>query len=195
VIEADCAKLSIKISNDTDDLRTVSAKRKEDKKAVNRILEEKGFPKDAIEKEPPCISNNDTNSNDKAKKKFTVSDTINVRSNDTKLIRKAMMDVAAILDDDVCVHCNIEYYARDIDKVKAELIEEATKNAIQQAECVADATGKKIAKTKKLKVCRVAVHQADASSGSEGYYAWNEANTHKKDLKVYVRGAFEAKSI
>jgi hypothetical protein len=197
VVEADWAKIVITTENDADDMKSISDKRKEDRRAVVRILESRGFQKDTIEKEPPLIRDNRANDSDKSKgvKRFRISDGFSIRSEDMKLVRKIISEIASLLDEGVCISWRIEYYVKNIEDVKAALIDEATKDVIKKAGHIAKASGKRITRDKKLKVDRISICQADSSSESIDCGMWNEKESQKKDIRVSVKGKFSAKPI
>ncbi|MDR3030953.1 MAG: SIMPL domain-containing protein, partial [Holosporales bacterium] len=140
VVDSDEVVLTISVRNDADVLKEISEKRKKEKDILIDFLTKNGIQNSEIDRIYCDIEENyDYSAASKSdKKKYKTLDKISIKSSRVEDIKKLSGDLSKLVDEGLCVCFEIEYYYKDMDKLRIEMLEEATKDSMNRAERIAE---------------------------------------------------------
>ena len=193
-VESDYAVLNIIISNDTNVINEIGEKRKADKKAVLDFLAAQGVEESEITDDGVNVEDQLRYVNDKVegKKKFKVTDTIKVKTSKAKLIEKMMANFSELLEKNICLDTRVEYTYQDMKKLRAEISDEAVKEAKERAEYIAKNSNMAIGKLRSVTVDKFSIAGADKSEVSPNSYGdWEEGKSISKKVSATVKAVFD----
>jgi len=189
-VESDIAKWNISIVNETDSLKEAQLKRVADKKAVLEFLENNGFDKLETSEDSFEVEDQQRDSDAKAqKRKYKITDNIVVYTPKAKLVKKVSGSIADLMDKNILISSKISYYYKDIDNLRLKMIEHATKDALERAECVGKTLKSKISALRSLSTGQFSITSEDTAATSERDYTDGEYALNKK-IKVVVHATF-----
>jgi hypothetical protein len=190
VVTSDSVTCTIDIARDTSQLKTVQEDRKKDKKAIRSFLKEKGIEEQQIEELHPSIENNRFSDKETEKTRYTISDHIKISSTDVQKVRKIVSELVQFMDDNVIgiVTCTEKYRYTDMENLRVQMIEEATKDAKNRALHIAGVTDSELIGLRNVSTGQFSIVSADASATEE--YDWEGQNSIRKRVRVVVRCSF-----
>ncbi|MBP9762132.1 SIMPL domain-containing protein [Patescibacteria group bacterium] len=208
LVASDTAKWSLSVSRqaDTTNLKDVVTQLTADGKTLSDYLVTNGLKREEITLQPPSITplcdsqggvNYDRFGNPYcassrligyALQQPMVVETVQV----DKLTTLAQSTFSALASQGIVLtSAGIEYYIRDLNQVKMQLLSDATKNAKERAEKILQGTGASIGE---LRSASVGVFQVTAVNSTEisDYGAYDTAAQQKKVTSI-VRASFDLK--
>jgi hypothetical protein len=193
VVASDVAVCHVRISRDTDHLKSVQGDRQKDKKLIVKFLKEKGFEESAIEEMPTNVENN-FRYYDKSKSRYSIIDNITVKSSNVELIKKAAIELLAYMDSNGSgiVTCDTKYRYTNINELKLEMIREATIDAQNRAKQIAETVGSSVIRLRNLATGPFSIVSADSSASSD-YDDYEGRDSIMKRVRVVVHSSFSIK--
>jgi hypothetical protein len=194
-IISDLAKWNIFVTNETDSLKDIQDKRKLDKAAVVNLLLQLGFTDSEIRDGTTSIVNQLKDMKaDQGKKKYVVTDTVAVNSQNVALVEKSISEVSKLIDEGIYAEGSVSYHNKNLDKIRVEMIEEATKDAQNRAENIAKSSNITLLKLKNISTGSFSIFAEDTSPATE-YAGWSEGeSTARKRIRVVVHATFNVKN-
>ncbi|MDR2667100.1 MAG: SIMPL domain-containing protein [Holosporales bacterium] len=195
IIMSDVAKWTISIINDADSLKEIQEKRKSDKTAVGNLLLQLGFSNEEIKEGTTSVVDqlNDMK-RDEGKKKYRIVDTITMESRNVELVEKSISEVSKLVDDGIRAEGSVSYHCKNLDEIRVSMIEEATKDAINRAERIANSSNVTLSKLRNISTGTFTMFPEDASSERD-YSSWDESErTARKRIRVVAHATFDLKS-
>lgn len=208
LVSSDTAKWSLSVSRqaDTGNLNETVTQLTADGKAVSEYLQANGIKKEEITLQPPAITpvcdGQGSTSYDRSGNPYCASSRLLgyalqqpmvIESTQveklTSLTQSAFPALAA--RGVILTSAGVEYYIRDLNQVKMQLLSDATKNAKERAEKILQGTGTSIGE---LQSASVGVFQVTAVNSTEisDYGAYDTAAQEKKVTSI-VRASFKLK--
>jgi hypothetical protein len=191
IVASDVATCTILIERDVDQFKTVQESRQQDKKLVSEFLKRKGFSESAIEIGSPNINNNFRYSEKvEGKSKYTIYDKITVKSSDIDLMKKSVVELVTYMDSHGTgiVTCETKYRYTDMEKLRVDMLREATMDSQNRAKHIAQATGTKITGLRNLVTGQFSIVSAESSADSND--DWEGRDAIMKRLRVVVTTSF-----
>ena len=208
LVSSDTAKWSLSVSRQADagNLNETVTQLTADGKAVSEYLQANGIKKEEITRQPPTITpvcdGQGSTSYDRSGNPYCASSRLLgyalqqpmvIESTQveklTSLTQSAFSTLAA--RGVILTSAGVEYYIRDLNQVKMQLLSDATKNAKERAEKILQGTGASIGE---LQSASVGVFQVTAVNSTEisDYGAYDTAAQQKKVTSI-VRASFKLK--
>ncbi len=207
VVASDVAKWSLSVSRQADaaNLKDAATQLAADGKAVSEYLQTNGIQKEAITLQPPSVtplceqgsisydrSGNQTCASSRLLG-YTLQQPMVIETTEVDKLTSLSQSAFAVLAERgvVLTSAGVEYYIRDLNQVKMQLLSDATKNAKERAEKILAGTGASIGE---LQSASVGVFQVTAVNSTEisDYGAYDTAAQQKKVTSI-VRASFELK--
>lgn len=191
-VVSDEAIWNLKIITEADTTKEALNKLQSDKKLVLEFLKDSGFNQNEISEEPTTIEDNFRYSVDKNKARFSVTGAFCIQSQNLEAIKNSTIKVSKLMENNIRPESKIRYLYKNMDKLRIDMIKEATKDSKNRAEKIADSLDAKIIGIRNISTGRFSIFSEDASVLSEN--DWNEGeDSIKKRVKVVVHGAFNLK--
>ncbi len=205
LVTSDTAKWSSSFSRvvGVNGLKDGSIQMKTDLDAVKKYFDSKGITDAEMTIKPISVSSNCQSSNDiiydrdgqRCSKTigYTLSQSILVESSNVDKITKLAQEANSVLVGEGLVFTsqNIEYYFNKLANLRVEMVSEATKNAQERAQQIAESTGSKIGN---LQSASLGVFQVTAPNSTDisDYGAYDNSSINKK-ISATVRASFVLK--
>lgn len=154
-VDADLAIWPITFQETSNDLTDLYNRITERRKTVSRFLTDAGFKTEEISYSAPSIIDLKTrayaNESVKDKPKYMAEATVTVRSTDVALVKKTIEQSGSLVGKGIVLVASnwenrTQYLFKGLNKIKPEMIEEATKNARAAAEKFAEDSGSRLGK-------------------------------------------------
>lgn len=147
-VPADLALWSLAYTTTANDLGTLHKRLDTDAEAIQNFLTKRGFTADEISRAPPNITDRDSFGNDKPHDRYQAQAVVLVRSRQVDAVLKAQQQTNDLIAAGVSLNRNYEYPTKylftKLNKIKPEMIANATKNARDAAEQFAKDSGSKV---------------------------------------------------
>ncbi|MCR5224559.1 MAG: SIMPL domain-containing protein [Alphaproteobacteria bacterium] len=191
VVKADVAEISLKIENKNQDLTTLYEKRTADKAKVMNFL--KKF--DITEADIASI-NTDTSEetftdseSKKTEKYFKAEDTIFIKTSNLERVNELKSDIVNLSSENVLISCDCTYRFTHFQQLKLDMINEASKNAKENAISFIAPYDMHIKGVSYLRQGEVTIR---AENESEDVNSWDskEKTSPKKRVRLVVRAGF-----
>lgn len=192
-VVSDEAIWSLKIVTEGNTTKEAINKSQSDKKLVLQFLKDSGFTSKEISEEPVTIEDNFRYSSvDINKARFSATAAFCIQSQNLEAIKNSSLKVSELMEKNIRPEGKIRYLYKNMDKLRIDMIKEATKDSKNRAEKIADSLGTKIIGIRNIATGRFSIFSEDASVFSEN--DWNEGeDSIKKRIKVVVHGSFNFK--
>lgn len=206
VVASDTAKWSLSVSRQADaaTLKDTATQLTSDGKAVADYLASNGIKREEITLQPPSITplcdGQGSVSYDRSGNQYCASSRLIgyalqqpmvIESSQVEKLTSLSQSAFAVLAERgiVLTSAGVEYYIRDLNQVKMQLLSDATKNAKDRAEKILQGTGASIGE---LQSASVGVFQVTAVNSTEisDYGAYDTAAQQKKVTSI-VRASFK----
>ncbi len=178
-------------------LQEASAKLKEDRQKVEEFLKQKGIkPEEYVfsainsEEDYQSFYNEEKGGYLQSFDGYTVSQSVEVKSNDLNKVEKVSREITDLISQGVALHSMApDYYYSKLEELKVALVADATENARNRAENLADKAGAKLGA---LKNASAGVFQITGQDDNEDYTYGGVFNTksRKKTASVTVNLSF-----
>jgi hypothetical protein len=189
IAKSDRAEFYITIDNETDVIKDIADKRDSDRKEVIDFLIKAGFKKEDIDSESSSVSDLHKGSENIAwKKKYSVTDTIIIKTDDVDLVDKVRDTITQLVNKGINLCARSLYFCKDIDKLRIEMIEEATNDARVRAEHIAKCSGEKLGGLRNFSTGKFAVCSDITPVISD--YDWRDEYSKNKLVRVTVYASF-----
>ena len=189
VVKADLVKLSIQIDNDNSSLQDLYKKRTSDKNKVLAFLQKYGFNETdvVIDASSRCEYSPLYQDGQKVgeQKRFFAHDIFVVSFHDIDKAIRMKSDINSI-GDDLIIKCDCAYSISNFQSLKADMANEAAKNARDCAEILIKPAGAKIDRLKDA-------HQSEMSITSEDPDKYREHDSPVKRVRFIVNATFYIK--
>lgn len=121
---------------------------------------------------------------------YTVSQAVELESNDVEKIKKLSIDIASLIENGVNFMVNPpEYYFTKLTDIKIDIQAEAAKDAMVRGKRIAEATGKTLGS---LKSARMGVLQiTPENSNQTSDYGINDVSSIRKEITAVVNANFD----
>lgn len=171
-VEANIAIWPIKFNEADNDLSNLYSVIESKSGLVVTFLKNNGFTDDEITISQPAIFDRQAQNYGEASKslfRFAASTTITVYSKNVSLVRETMKKVVELVKEGIAIsgqdyQNKTEFLFTDLNKIKPEMIEEATKNAREVAAKFAKDSGSKLGKIKNASQGQFTINDRDAST-------------------------------
>lgn len=196
IIKADYAKLNISIINETDSLKEVKEKRKFDRELVKKFLSECGFESQEIKDGPIDVSDCFALSYEKIKdgKRYKIIDTIIVETKNVDLMEETVSEISGLVDKDIFIDTFLKYSCRDINKLRKEMIKEATKDSMIRAKYIAESSNSKITGLKNSNIGEFSMSPEEHPAAFRRVDYNNGESSVMKRFRVVVNASFDFKN-
>lgn len=167
-VPADLALWSLAYTTTADDLTTLHKRLDADATAIQKFLAERGFTDDEITRAPPNISDRDNYNNNKKSDRYQAQAVVLVRSRKVDAVLKAQQQTNNLIAVGVSLNRNYEYPTdylfTKLNKIKPEMIAQATKNARAAAEQFAQDSGSKVGSIRRARQGYFSIEDRDKLS-------------------------------
>jgi hypothetical protein len=206
VVDSDAAKWNFTITRQAtqDSYTYVMRDISEQTKVVTNFLLKKGVPEKGITVQPVtssvvCQSQNQVMYDGSGRQQcagaftYNVVQTIIVQGNDVEMIKDLSLSAPnALANIDVQIQTvSVDFFYTKLATIRAELLEEAAKNAKDRAQSIAKSTGNKIGDVKDASQGVFQVTQKNSTDVSD--YGSYDTQTIEKKVTALVRASFEVK--
>jgi uncharacterized protein len=173
------------------DIKSGYIKMAADQTIVLEFLKGQNIEDSAITVSPVMMSevwNSDNNS----PKQYSLSQTVQVQSNDVQGITNMAKNISQITDKGVIFSTNnLEYYYSKLPEARVNLLSDAIKDAQNRADKIASSTGKKVGSLKSASMGVVQVLQENSNDTAD--YGSYDTSTINKEVMVVVKAEFVLK--
>lgn len=188
IVDSDEVGLIVSIRNDADVLKDISEKRAKEKATVINFLKQNGIQDSEIDRVYCDIEENYRYYKEDEKKKYKVMDKISIQSPRVEDIKNLAGDLSKLIDEGICVCFDITFYYKDMDKLRIEMLEEATKDSMNRAERIAKISGNRIQSVRNVSTGAFSITSAESSYTSTD--EWSAERALKKRVRVVVHGIY-----
>ncbi len=120
---------------------------------------------------------------------YTLSQSIEVRSNDVAKIAQIAREATELIDQGILIESSApHYYYTQIGDLKIEMLGEAAKDAKERAERIAQSTGNSIGAVRSARMGVLQITAADSTDVSD--YGVYDTSTIEKDMTAVVNASF-----
>lgn len=193
-VKSDQAKLVISLTRNVavSDLSSGYSQMDSDLKLIEKLLSDFGVNKNNIVEGP--ISMNQNWSNDSSREiSYNLNQIVTVQSNNVEMITNISKKVPSLAEKGaIAAVQSLEYYYSKLPDLRISLLSEATKDAKERAQKIAEGTGKKIGSVEKASSGVVQVLPPN-SIGAVSDYGNYDTSTIQKEIMVTVKASFELK--
>lgn len=164
----------------------------EQKRLVLEYLKNSGFTENEISEEPIVMSDNfkySDYSKDSQKARFSAIATFHINSQNLDLIKSTSLKITDLtgLHNINLAENNIRYLYKGMDKLRIEMIKEATEDSKNRAEKIAETLNIKLTGVRNIATGKFSIRAEDARLNDD----WDEGESAlKKQIRVVVHGSF-----
>lgn len=192
-VVSDYAIWNIKVIAEGKSLKTATTKLKADKESVFNFLKNAGFSDNEISEEAVKVEDRANGwgswSSDSAHLRFAASMAFSIQSQKLENIRKSTLDITKLFENNIKTESSVRYLYKDLDKLRIEMLEEATQDSKNRADKIAKSLGLKLAGVSNITTGTFSIFSEDAGVLSTN--DWNEGEESvKKRVKVVVHSSF-----
>ncbi len=191
-VESDEAIWNLKIIAEANTTKEAINKLQTDKKVLLKFLKDSGFSQQEISEESVTIEDNFRYSSDNNKARFSARTAFCIQSQNLEAIKNSALKISELMEKNIWPESKIRYLYKDMNKLRIDMIKEATKDSKNRAEKIADSLGIKITGIRNIATGKFSIFSEDASILSENDWTDGEESV-KKRIKVVVRGSFNFK--
>ncbi len=194
-VASDEAIWNITIINESDALKDAQEKLKKDKNFVLEFLKKCGFSTDEVSEGAIKIEDRLRYSSSKdmgEKKRFEIRETVSIKTQNLNLIEKSLTKLSELIEKNIQIEDSAKYFYKNLDKLRVEMIKEATKDSQNRAKNVAESINTQISGIRNLSTGNFSIMSEDSSATSENDWTEGE-NSVKKKIRVVVHGTFNLK--
>jgi hypothetical protein len=193
VVASDIAVCTIQISRDTDKIKEVQEDRQKDKNLILAFLKKKGFDDSSIEEESPNVEDQFRYSGKtEGRTKYKIQDCLKIKSSDVEAMKKMVLELMTHMEangsENGIVTCETKYRYTNMTDLRIDMIKEATKDARNRADHLAETVGSKITGLRNLTTGQFSIASADSSASDND--DWEGRDAVMKRLRVVVNCSF-----
>lgn len=180
-VKANSVTWPVQFSVTGNDLPSLYAKCTEQNQILLKFLMSNGIPRSAISVNPPALDDVSANvwANSDVKFKYKITSTMTVLTGEVDKVRELLNRQGELLNDGIAFNnSDISYDYTDLNKIKPEMIAEATKNAREAAKQFSMDSDSQIGKIK---------------SAEQGYFSINDTDPstpYMKKIRVVTNVTF-----
>ena len=171
------------------DIKSGYAQMANDQAVVEKFLKDAKIDAKAVTISPVTMSEIYNNNNDNTPKQYTLSQTVQVQSDDVQGITTLAKNISPIIDKGVIFsNQSPEYYYSKLPEARVNLLSDAIKDAQNRASKIASSTGKKVGSLKSASMGVVQVLQENSNDTAD--YGTYDTSTIDKEVMVVVKAEF-----
>ncbi len=184
-VVSDEAIWNLKIIAEANTTKEAINKLQADKKILLEFLKDSGFSQKEISEEAVTVEDNFRYSSDNNKARFSARTAFCIQSQNLEVIKNSALKISELMEKNIWPESKVRYLYKDMDKLRIDMIKEATKDSKNRAEKVADSLGIKILGIRNIATGKFAIFSEDASILFENDWTEGEESI-KKRIKVVV---------
>ena len=191
-VVSDEAKWTIKITTEANAVKDAQEKMQKDQEVVLKFLKDGGFSNDEVVETTSEVSDKlryiyENTAVDKTLR-FEIENKIIVKTRDMQKLKATRTKLSDLLSKDIRITDEVQYFYRDFDKLRIEMIKEAAKDSENRAKVIAESLGTKISGVRNLSTGSFSISAEDSSATST--YEWEGERSLNKRIRLVVHGSF-----
>jgi hypothetical protein len=197
-ITSDVVKWRLNFSRTVDEanLKQGYALLKSDNEAVMKYLAGRQIPADKINVSPVNVNQQYDAYQEKmggsAPKRYMLSQEVTIESNEVDKVTQASKESSSLISEGVFINTvGLEYYYSKLADLKMQMLSEATKNAKDRAQQIAQSTGAKIGYLRSANMGVTQITQVNSTEVSD--YGMYDTSSIEKQITAIVRATFSLK--
>lgn len=170
-VKADIAIWPISFKETGNDLITLNAAVNQKSETIVEFLKGKGFKVEDITIAPPQLKDLEAEqyyNQNKIRYRYLAKSTVTVYSKSVDLVRKSISNLDSLIKQGIAISSDYEdqsqYLFTNLNEIKPEMIEQATKNARKSAEKFAEDSGSNLGKIKRASQGQFSISNRDSNT-------------------------------
>jgi hypothetical protein len=187
-VEADFAELCVRIDNRAAKIEEATEKRRRDKEAVTKFLQDHGVVLTDVEDSgADVVAVSYGEDSGPRGRSFRIGDHFVVRGEDCHKLKEIGSQMSSVLSSKgIELSANCYFYYKKIDDLRPVMLEEATKDARARADRLAAVSGRRVSGLRRLETGLFSVSGENASEDC----CYEDRTSLKKQIRVVVRGVY-----